>query len=87
MAKRRILKHDIPFDEWSHEQWGWFYKELILAKSRIKDDEPMDIYTAKLIAADMYFDYPNYAHLSRELNISSYTIANAVKWVIQKFTI
>ncbi len=87
LKTRRILKHDIPLEKWSCEQWGWFYKELILCKSRIKEDEPLDQYTAKLMIADMYFKYPNYSELSRVTNIPRSKISKYVKWVLQKFTI
>ena len=84
---RKINKHNVPFHTWSIEEWGLFYKELILCRSRLSDNGRMDQYTANLELTDLYFTYPNYSELSRQTGIPRSSIARAVKSTINKFTL
>jgi hypothetical protein len=83
-----INKHIVPFNVWNNDEWGLFYKELILCTSRETDNKPMDEYTAKLLITDAYFKYPNYSEISRQYpGISRSKVKECVEWSIAKFTL
>jgi len=83
---RKINKQKIPFDTWSTEKWGLFYKEVILCENRVNYTGKMDEHAYGVILTSLYFRYPNYSHWSRETKIPRAAIAKAVNKTIDKFT-
>lgn len=71
--------------DWNKDQWSAFYKELVLAKSKMRNDT-LNNYEYGVLLTHQYLIFGNYSEISRRTKIPRTSISYAVRETLKHFS-